>query len=413
MLRTLDNGLQVVADYDASTPMVCVDIMYRAGGRYATGRQAGMAHLLEHLMFGGSANAPSYDKILDSASGTNNAWTSDDVVNYWSYLPAANIETALFLEADRLRQPLLDQAHLDVQRSVVTEEFLQTHLNQPYGRVTHHVRQALYGPDHPYGTPVIGRDVADIKAMTVDEVRDFFDTYYRPDNAVLVISGGAEPDRAFALAEKYFGTIRRRGPEADTPLPQASLTHNKIVEVRDPLATLPLAIQVWPMAGRGTDEYYQADLMTDILSEGRSSRFFNRLLLATDLFTGVEASISGLWQTGHLLLTAQLSNAQSTNEQVQEALNLARHEMKRLTMPDDIQPDELRLNAARRRARRIMQQIDLRRRAETLAKSTLLGIDYDTLPSIYEAITPEQIAHTASAVLSRPSATVITYPGKE
>src|SRR5882762_10287024 len=197
---TLDNGLRVIVHEDNTTPMAVLNILYDVGARDEDPEQTGFAHLFEHLMFGGSVNIPHYDEPLQRVGGENNAFTSNDITNYYITLPAANIETAFWLESDRMLSLAFSEKSLEVQRNVVIEEFKQRYLNQPYGDVWLKLRPLAYKV-HPYQWATIGKEISHIENATMDDVKGFFFKHYLPPNAILVVAGNVTVDQVKSLSE--------------------------------------------------------------------------------------------------------------------------------------------------------------------------------------------------------------------
>ena len=304
---TLSNGLRAVHNYDPSTAMVAVNILYNVGSRDESPELTGLAHLFEHLMFGGSANVPDFDAELERAGGTSNAWTSNDFTNFYDVAPAANFETLLWLESDRMWGLSFSPRSLEVQQSVVIEEFKQTHLNRPYGDVAHRLRELLY-TSHPYRYPTIGREIAHIERVTLDDVKHFFYTHYAPNNAVIAISGNVTLEQARDGLERWFGPIPARdiAPRLYQPEPEVTGPRTLTVTGRVPQ---PLVVVAYPMAAYGQPGYIESDLLTDVLASGRSSRYYRSLVMADSLFTEADASIAGSEETGFLMLRGRLTDA--------------------------------------------------------------------------------------------------------
>lgn len=288
---TLDNGLRVVIHQDKSTPMVAVNVVYDVGSKHEDPDQTGFAHLFEHLMFGGSKNAPDYDGPIQDAGGENNAFTNSDMTNFYVVLPAQNIETALWLESDRMMELAFSTKSLNTQKKVVIEEFKETCLNEPYGDMWHHLSALAYTV-HPYLWPTIGKDMNHIAQATLQQVKDFFYGHYRPDNAVLVIAGNIEVSKALQLTQKWFGDIPRGYvPHPTAPVePKQTCFRQKIVQQDVPHEAI---YQAYHMADRMTKEYYACDLLSDVLATGRSSRFYRYLYKEQQLFSTIDAFISG------------------------------------------------------------------------------------------------------------------------
>ncbi|MDE6120253.1 MAG: insulinase family protein, partial [Muribaculaceae bacterium] len=261
----LDNGLTVIHSYDGSTAMAAVNVLYNVGSRDESRKLTGMAHLFEHLMFGGSANIPSFDGELERAGGKSNAWTSDDFTNFYDILPAQNIATAFHLESDRMLALDFSEASLEVQRGVVIEEFKQTCLDRPYGDMMHHLRRLVYAADHPYSWPVIGLEPDHIARVDMDDVRRWFYSHYAPDNAILSVTGRVTLDEVRELAEKWFSGIPRRNIKA-RKLPSPGFPESDVSETVYGNAPLPDIVVAYPMDCYGTPGYFAADTVTDLLA---------------------------------------------------------------------------------------------------------------------------------------------------
>lgn len=296
----LDNGLKVIIHQDISTPMVAVNIVYNVGSRYEDPEKTGFAHLFEHLMFGGSVNIPDFDGPIQEAGGENNAFTNSDLTNFYELVPAQNVETALWLESDRMLQLRFNKKTLNTQKKVVIEEFKETCLNEPYGDMWHHLSKLAY-QTHPYQWPTIGKEMKHIADATLDQVEDFFYHYYRPDNAVLVLAGRITPEYGYELAQKWFGEIpkgNRKKPYLPEELKQE---HFRQVVLKQDVPHDAI-YQGYHMAGRLSDEYFVCDMISDILSNGRSSRFYQRLYKEQQLFSTIDAFISGTTDPGLFII---------------------------------------------------------------------------------------------------------------
>ena len=274
--KTLSNGLKVIVHEDPTTPLVTVNILYKVGARDETPEKTGFAHLFEHLMFGGSINIPEYDSPLQLAGGDNNAFTNNDITNYYLTLPAENIETGFWLESDRMLSLAFSEKSLEVQRSVVIEEFKQRYLNQPYGDVWLLLRPLAYKV-HPYQWATIGKEISHIENATLEDVKDFFFRFYCPDNAIMTVAGGVKAEEVFALAEKWFGEIQRKRKDF-TPYPKEPRQeeYRELTVHRD--IPFDSVYRAYHCCARLDEEFYAVDLLTDILSRGRSSRLYNALV---------------------------------------------------------------------------------------------------------------------------------------
>ncbi len=301
---TLANGLRVIVHQDLSTPMAVMDIMYDVGARDEDPNRTGFAHLFEHLMFGGSVNIPSYDEPLQMAGGENNAYTTNDLTNYYIQLPAENLETAFWLESDRMLSLAFGDKSLETQRKVVCEEFKEHYLTKPYGDVWHKMRELAY-KQHPYRWMTIGKELSHIENAQLEDVKAFFFKHYRPVNAVLVVAGYVSVEKVKVLAEKWFGDIPS-GEKYKRNLPQEpEQTEARKLEIK---ANVPLdaLYKTWHIKNRLDRKYYITDLLTDILSGGGSSRLYQSLVKEKQLFSNIECYHFGSTENGLLSIEGKL-----------------------------------------------------------------------------------------------------------
>ncbi len=301
----LPNGLRVIVHQDNSTPMAVLNVMYDVGARDEDPEKTGFAHLFEHLMFSGSINIPNYDGPLQVAGGENNAFTTNDLTNYYIQLPAENLETAFWLESDRMLSLAFSDKSLDVQRKVVCEEFKEHYLNKPYGDVWHKMRELAYKV-HPYRWMTIGKELSHIENAKLDDVKKFFFKHYRPVNAIVVVAGNITIEKVKALAEKkWFGDIpagEKHERKIQQEPPQSEV---RKLEVK---ADVPLDAfyKCWHIYPRLDKRYYIADLITEILSGGGSSRLFQSLVKEKKLFSGINCYHSGNLDAGTLVIEGKL-----------------------------------------------------------------------------------------------------------
>ena len=301
---TLDNGLRVIVHQDLSTPMAVMNIMYDVGARDENPEKTGFAHLFEHLMFGGSMNIPNYDEPLQMAGGENNAYTTNDLTNYYIQLPAENLETAFWLESDRMLSLAFDEKSLETQRKVVCEEFKEHYLTKPYGDAWHKMRELAY-KKHPYRWMTIGKELSHVENVQLQDVKNFFFKHYRPVNAVMVVAGNVTVEKVKALAEKWFNDIPS-GEKYERNLPQepgqAEERRSEIIS-NVPLDAL---YKCWHMPGRLDRKYHVIDLLTDILSGGGSSRLYQSLVKEKQLFSNIECYHFGSTDAGLLAIEGKL-----------------------------------------------------------------------------------------------------------
>lgn len=405
---TLSNGLRLVHHLDTSTQMVALNIVYDVGARDEHPQHTGFAHLFEHLMFGGSAHIPDYDTPLQQAGGENNAWTNNDITNYYLTVPRANVETAFWLESDRMLELAFSEQSLEVQRGVVMEEFKQRCLNQPYGDVGHLLRPLAYKV-HPYQWPTIGKELSHIADATLDEVKHFFFRFYAPNNAVLAVTGNISWDDTVRLTEKWFAPIPRRDvPVRNLPQePEQTAERRLTVERNVPVDALFMA---WHMCARGEPDYYAFDILSDILSNGRSSRLNRRLVQEQKLFSSIDAYISGSRDAGLL----QLSGKPAAGVSLQQAEDAVWRELDELCR---VPVGEAELEKVKNKfeSTQIFGNINYLNVATNLAWYELTGKaeDIDLEVGNYRAVTPEQLQAVATDAFRRENTSVLYYKRKD
>ncbi len=404
----LANGLRLVHSQDDSTQMVALNILYNVGARDEHPEHTGFAHLFEHLMFGGSVNIPDYDAPLQLAGGENNAWTNNDITNYYLTVPRQNVETGFWLESDRMLSLDFNERSLEVQRGVVMEEFKQRCLNQPYGDVGHLLRPLAY-KEHPYQWPTIGKELSHIANATLDEVKDFFFRFYAPNNAVLAVTGNISFEEAVALTEKWFGTIPRR----DVPvrrLPQEPVQTEErrlTVERNVPLDALFMAFH---MCERAHPDYYAFDILSDILSNGRSSRLNQRLVQEKQLFSSIDASISGSIDAGLF----HISGKPSAGVSLEEAEAAVREELK-ILQNEAIAAQELEKVKNKFESTQIFGNINYLNVATNLAWFELNGEAEDMEREVerYRAVTAGQLQTVAQTAFDKANGVVLKIVSSE
>lgn len=304
---SLDNGLKVIVHEDHSLPIAVLNILYNVGSRDESEDKTGFAHLFEHLMFGGSANIKSFDEPLQKVGGENNAFTSPDITNYYISIPAANLETAFWLESDRMFSLSFEEKVLEIQRKVVIEEFKQRYLNQPYGDVWLKLRPLAY-KTHPYKWATIGKDISHIETASLEDVTSFFNKFYIPNNATMVVAGDVNAGEVIKLADKWFGDI----PDGkryirQLPMEPAQLElRRQEIEANVPLDAIYMAFH---MPGRFDNDYYTADLISDILGKGKTSRLYQRLVKDKNIFTSINAYVTGSVDPGLLVISGKIKNS--------------------------------------------------------------------------------------------------------
>ncbi len=401
---TLANGLRIVHNEDDSTQMVALNLLYDVGARDEDPSHTGFAHLFEHLMFGGSLHIPDYDTPVQNAGGENNAWTNNDITNYYITLPHQNVETGFWLESDRMLSLDFSPKSLEVQRQVVIEEFKQRNLNQPYGDASHLLRELAY-ESHPYRWPTIGKEIAHIAQATLEEVKDFFYRFYAPNNAILAVTGHISFEETIRLAEKWFGPIPARNispRQLPAEKPQTAV-RRKTVERKVPVDAIYMAFH---MSNRMHPDYYVYDMITDILSNGRSSRFIQSLVQEQKLFTSIDAYISGSLDEGLLHVTGKPVEGVSL-EQAEEAIWKELEKMK--TVP--VSEQELEKVKNRYESERIFNNINYLNVATNLAFFELTGKAEDINEEVgkYRAVTAEQIQATSARCFVPENCSILYY----
>ncbi|MBN8576937.1 MAG: insulinase family protein [Cytophagales bacterium] len=304
-LFTLANGLRVIVHEDPTVQLAVMNILYEVGSRDEHPDKTGFAHLFEHLMFGGSVNIPSYDEPLQQVGGENNAFTNTDITNYYLTLPAANIETGFWLESDRMLSLSFDPQVLEVQRKVVIEEFKQRYLNQPYGDVWLKLRPLAY-TQHPYRWATIGKEISHIENATLQDVKDFFFTHYVPSNAILVVAGNVTVPQVKTLAEKWFGPIPA-GKKLVRSVPAEPRQLQKRQERVIAKVPAHALYKAYHMPGRFDADFHAADLLSDVLGRGHSSRLYNKLVKEKEIFTSISSFTMGTVDPGLIVVNGRLS----------------------------------------------------------------------------------------------------------
>jgi zinc protease len=400
----LDNGLQVIVHEDHSVDIAVVNILYDVGSRDEQADRTGFAHLFEHLMFGGSKNIPSYDEPLQRVGGENNAFTSTDVTNYYLTVASANLETAFWLESDRMLSLSFDPEVLEVQRGVVIEEFKQRYLSQPYGDVWLKLRPLAYKV-HPYQWATIGKEISHIEKATLEDVKEFFYQHYLPSNAVLVVAGKVTLNQVKDLAEKWFAPI----PSKDKPvraLPSEPIQIEKRnITVEAPVPSNAL-YKTYHMPGRFHKDFYAVDLLNDVLGHGQSSRLFHKLVKQREMFTSISAGGMGSIDPGLLVISGRISNKVSFQEAeaaVDEILNEITHQ--------GVKEEELTKVKNQAESTLEFDEVEVMNRAMNLAFASLSGdpnlvnLEAERIRSV----TSSDIKRVAGEILKEENSSVMYY----
>lgn len=404
----LENGLKVLVHEDHSSPMAVLNLLYKVGARDEHPEKTGFAHLFEHLMFGGSKHVPSFDEPLQFVGGDNNAFTSNDITNYYITVPSANLETAFWLESDRMLSLSFDPKVLEVQRSVVIEEFKQRYLNQPYGDVWLKLRPLAYR-EHSYKWPTIGEKIVHIEEAVMEDVKRFFYQYYLPNNAVLVIAGDVTMDQVKELSEKWFGPIPAGQPVERNIPKEPKQTEYRLLEVEADVPTDALYM-TFHMSGRNEPNYYTEDLLSDILGRGKSSRLYQKLVEEKAVFNSLSAYVMGSIDPGLLVIQGKL-NENYDLETAENAVWSLIEDFKK----EGIADRELQKVKNKAESTLVFSDMELLNRAMNLAYAEMLG-DAKMVNTELEklrAVTGGQIMATAHNLLNKTNASVLRYKAKK
>jgi predicted Zn-dependent peptidase len=400
----LGNGLTVLVHPDPSTPMAVVNVLYDVGARDEVASKTGFAHLFEHLMFGGSINIPDYDDPLQVAGGENNAYTTNDLTNYYCQLPADNLETAFWLESDRMLSLAFSKKSLDVQRKVVCEEFKEHYINKPYGDVWHTMRELAF-KEHPYKWMTIGKELSHVENATLEDVKQFFFKHYTPVNAILVVAGNVTVEHVKELAEKWFGDIpsgekyNRHLPEEPKQIEARRMTVHRNVP-------MDAIYKTWHMCARRDDDYYATDLLTDILGGGASSRLYQSLVKEQQLFANINCYHFGSLDKGLLTIEGQLIQGVDI-EKAEAAIELELDKVRKDLL------DDRELQKVKNKTESVMafEDMSVMNRAGSLAFYELLGDGelMNTEFQKYQDVKSEDLHRIANEVLTNENSNTLWY----
>jgi predicted Zn-dependent peptidase len=403
----LDNGLRFIIHRDSSSPMLAFNVLYDVGAKDESPGKTGFAHLFEHLMFGGSVHIPDYDIPLETAGGDNNAFTNNDITNYYLTLPKQNMETAFWLESDRMLNLAFSEKSLEVQRGVVIEEFKQTYLNQPYGDAWLLLRPLIY-KTHPYRWPTIGKEISHIENATMKDVKAFYSKFYNPNNAIISIAGNVTKEEILPLAVKWFGDIQNMGTYQRNIPPEPAQNELRTLSVhRDvPQDVIYMAFR---MCRKGDPDYFPTDLISDLLSNGDSSRFAQNLVKDKKLFSSIEAFVSGDLEEGLFIIIGKLQ----TNTSMQEAENAIRYELEEI-QNGNFDEDELEKVKNKVEANLIFSEVDILNKAMNLAFYELMG-DANLINrevEMYHQVKKSKIISLARQLFKKENTSILYYYGR-
>jgi len=403
----LDNGLKVLVHQDTSTPMAVVNVLYNVGAKDEDPAKTGFAHLFEHLMFGGSVNIPVYDEPLQRAGGENNAYTTNDLTNYYCQIPAENIETAFWLESDRMLSLAFSKKSLEVQRKVVCEEFKEHYINKPYGDAWHKMRSLAY-TQHPYRWMTIGASLEHVENATIEDVKDFFFQFYRPNNAILVVTGNVQTEQVKQLAEKWFGPIEA-GKAYIRNLPKEPVQEkSRSMDVRADVP-LDMLMMTWHMGGRFDEGYHATDLITEVLGGGTSARLYEQLIKVKQIFSSIDCYHFGTVDPGLLVIEGKLVKGISmavAEKAVLEEVEKIKNEI--------LDAKEVQKVINKTESVICFEDMSIMNRAHSLAYYELLG-DADLMNKelgMYQRVTPSMIQHTAQQIFQDNNRNTLYYYSK-
>ncbi|MEO6882793.1 MAG: pitrilysin family protein [Bacteroidia bacterium] len=404
----LANGLKVIVHEDKLTELACMNILYDVGARDENPEQTGFAHLFEHLMFGGSVNIPNYDEPLQRAGGENNAFTTNDITNYYLTLPATNIETAFWLESDRMLSLAFSEKSLEVQRNVVIEEFKQSYLNQPYGDAWLMMRPLAYKV-HPYRWATIGKEISHIEKAKIEDVKNFFKKHYVPNNAIMVIAGNVTLEQVKKLSEKWFAPIPA-GIKIKRALPvepKQKEARQETVEQNVPASRIYKAYHV---CSRTDDDFYATDLLSDILSRGNSSRLYKSLVKDKQKFNEISAYTSGDMDKGLFVISGKLAknvSMEDAEKAIDDELMLLRNEI--------IGKEELEKVKNKIESSLVFSEMDILTKAMNLAVSELMG-DCDLINQEiekYTSVNAEKLQQLSKSIFNPENCSTLYYLAKK
>lgn len=403
----LQNGLTVLMHEDKNTPIASISVLYKVGSRDEHPEKTGFAHLFEHLMFGGSVNIPDYDGVMQRAGGENNAYTNHDYTHFFTTLPAVNIETALWLESDRMLELMLQKEVLDVQKKVVVEEFYETCLNLPYGDVWHEL-SALNYEKHPYKWPTIGIHPSHIEKANLTDVKKFYNKYYHPGNAILVIAGPISIKRMKELAMKWFSDIPsgktiKNNYSSEPPKKEA---RHKQSEAEVPVDAIYMT---FPCPARADKAFYAVDLLSDIFSNGPSSRLIHRLTRENKYFNHIDCYVTGDFDPGLIVFEGRPTEKISLKD-AEEIISKEINDLKNQL----IESAELQKWKNKAESTLVLSEMGIQSKSmnlgffEALGNADLMNAESE----IYQSLTAEEIQQAAKVWLKDDQKSVLTYKGK-
>ena len=402
--HTLKNGLRLIVHPDKTTPLASCNIVYNVGARDENPRQTGMAHLFEHFMFCGSKNIANYDTHLQKIGAINNAYTSQDITHYYIILPANNLETALWLESDRMLELAFDEEQLQIQKQVVIEEFKENFLNRPFGNLWKNFSSLIY-KKHPYQWLPIGREIPHIENVMMDDMKEFYYRFYRPNNAVIVISGNVDEENVIDLVEKWFGDIPSGKPLIKNYPQEEIQLKPRFLEVKEEVP-YDLLMKGWLMCDRMNPQFYGYDLLSDLFGSGRSSYLYKKFVVEEQLFTNISCHISATFDLGYFVILGTPVEGLSLEDADEKLSNYLYNYQYDNSLHHDLQKVKNRVETIL-----LNNEIKIEDRSSTLAVcETLSRIeDFENEKQNYFDVTENQIKQLTSALFEKERANTLYY----
>lgn len=403
--KILDNGLTIICNQDKGTPFVSVNILYKVGAINENANKTGFAHLFEHLMFSGSKNVNNFDHYVQIAGGESNAFTTNDYTNYYITIPAVNIETALWLESDRMLNLNIDQKSLDVQKSVVIEEFKQRYLNQPYGDIWLKLRPLVY-KKHPYSWPTIGKSIKHIEDVSLKDVHSFYNNFYSPNNAILSISGNIDENKAIELVEKWFKDIPKSNFVSPIIPEEPKQTEARELIVKDKDVPADLIFKIYHMGKRMSQNFYDCDTISDLLSNGQSARLYVNLIQNSKIFSEIDAYVTGDIDPGLFIFRGKLSEGAN----IKEADKAIEREIQKF-INESISDREIQKIKNKAESRILFSEISYQGKAGNMALFEFMGnVDMiNNEVNFYRNINESKIRECARKIFNKNNCSTLLY----
>lgn len=400
----LSNGLTLIIHQDTTTPLAACNIVYHVGSRDENPEQTGMAHLFEHFMFSGSVHIQNFDTELQKIGAVNNAYTSQDITHYYAILPANNLETLFWLESDRMLSLGFEQEQLDIQKHVVIEEFKENFLNRPFGNLWHHFYHQVY-QQYPYRWLPIGEKIEHIESVTMSDVKDFFYRFYRPNNAVLVVSGNVVPEEVIALAEKWFGNIPAGVPIVRNYPKENTQKESRFQLIEDNFP-YELLVKGWLMCDRLNPDFYAHDLLSDLLGAGHSSYLYRKFVTEESLFTSLSCHISAVAGPGTFVIMGTPTEGVSLEEADQQLSDYLHNFTFDGNLPHNLQKVKNRVETIL-----LNNEIKIEERSSILAVSETISCieDYEKEKENYFAVSETKIKELYPKLLDKTKSNTSFY----